>query len=186
MQTIYNVSVNPYSVGTSDQTKLGFIDITTVPQYYALAAEPAGFNINKSMAKYQGNLRWKYILQALALMANPYVSNVVATGAAVDTDATNFSFDVYFERDSAVTTVDGSGNILTGIAAVQYVVASALVTAQTHVTEYYDPSVISSVQNGVTIGPFDYDDQRVGPITVGALAANAAAALSNITVTIIA
>jgi hypothetical protein len=69
---------------------------------------------------------------------------------------------------------------------VQYVVASALSVTQSPVLEYYDPTLSTTVQDDLTTGPWDYDDQRVGTLVIGALAANAAAALSNITVTVIA
>jgi|SRR5476651_130725 len=185
MQTIYNVSIAAFT-GMSTQATLGFVDNTTVAQYLALSPAPTNFTLGQSEAKTQGNWRWKYILQSLALMANPYVMNMIATGGAANTDPTNFSFDVYFERDSAVTTVDNNGNILVGAPAVQFVVASALSVTQSPVLEYYDPTLSTTVQDDLTTGPWDYDDQRVGTLVIGALAANAAAALSNITVTVIA
>jgi hypothetical protein len=183
---IYNVSIAAFNVGTSDATKLGFVDTTTVPQYLAQAAQPANFTLAQSQAKYRGNLRWKYILQSMALMANPYVSNMTATGAAINADATTFSFDVYFERDSAVTTVDNNNNVLNGSAAVQWVVAQALANTYTDNVEYYNPTLTTSYQNGAATQPFDYNDQNVGALITGPLAADVPTAAANITVTVVA
>jgi hypothetical protein len=185
MTTIYNVSIAAYTVDTSQQQNLGFVDNTTPAQYLAAGTQPSDFDLSHSLAKVQGNLRWKFILQSMALMANPYVSNIVATGAAMDTDATTFAFDVYFERDAAVTTTDASGNVLTGSAAVQYVVAEVMATTYNAQVSYYDPTKTNSLQNGVTVTA-DYCDQRIGQVTAGALAADMTTALSKITVTVVA
>lgn len=185
MQTIYQVSVAPFSVNTSQQQNLGFIDNVKPAQYLAQAAQPANFTLAQSQAKSQGNLRWFFIQQSLALMSNPYVMDVDAVGATLNSDATSFTFNVYFERDSAVTTADANGNVLNGAAAVQYAVAAALASTQTFQTEYYDPTTSTSYQNGTQTAAFDYCDQRVGNLVVGALAASASAATSNITVTVL-
>jgi hypothetical protein len=186
MHALYNVSIAAFTAGISAQPTLGFVDNTTVQQYLALNGAPTNFTLGQSEAKTQGNWRWKYILQSLALMANPYVSNMTATGGAANADPTNFSFDVYFERDSAVTTYDNNGNVLIGAPAVAFVVASALAVTQSPVLEYYDPTLSTTVQDDLTTGPWDYDDQRVGTLVIGALAVDAPTALANITVTVIA
>jgi hypothetical protein len=186
MQTIYSVSITPYTVDTTQQQNLGFIDNTTPAQYLASGTQPSDFDLSHSLAKTQANFRWKYILQALALMANPYVMDVVATGAAMDTPATSFTFNVYFERDSAVTITNSSNVVLTGAQAVQYAIATALATTFTDIAEYYDPTKTTSYQNGTTTAAFDYCDQRVGTVTTGALAASASAATANITVNVLA
>jgi hypothetical protein len=182
---IYSVSITPFDVGTEDQTTLGFVDNVTVEQYLAEAAQPEGFTLSQSQAKTQGNLRWKFILQSLALMANPYVLDVVANGATISTDATTFTFDVYFERDSAVTCLDVNSNVLTGIDAVQWMIAEALATTYTDVVEYYDPTVTDGYQNGNTVQD-DYCDRRVGTLVTGALSDNTTDATANVTVTILA
>jgi hypothetical protein len=184
MQTIYSVSITPYTVDTSQQQNLGFIDNVKPAQYLALAPQPEDFNLSLSLAKTQANLRWKYILQALALMANPYVLDVSANGAALDTNATTFTFNVYFERDSAVYTYDENGNLLTGAPAVQFAIANVMATTYTDNAEYYNPTLTTSVQDDQTTAPYDYNDQNVGTVVTGALAASASAALSNITVSV--
>jgi hypothetical protein len=185
MQTIYSVSITPYSVDTSQQQNLGFIDNVTCAQYLAQASEPVGFTLSQSMAKTQANLRWKYILQAFALMANPYVLDVSANGAAINANATTFTFNVYFERDSAVYIYDVNNSLLTGAAAVQYAIANVMATTYTDNAEYFNPTLTTSIQDDQATQPYDYNDQNVGTVVTGALAASASVALSNITVNVL-
>lgn len=187
MQTIYQVTINPFSGSTS-----GFIDNVKPWQYLeeiqnANGTVPSDFNLTLSVQKTIENLRWFFIEQNLALMANPYVLNVTAVGAAIDTPATSFTFEVYFEHDSAVTTVDGSGTVYTGTSAVQYAIASILAVAQNFQTEVYDPTNSTAYQNGTqTASPgVDRMDRRIETVTVPALAGSASAALSNVTVTVL-
>jgi hypothetical protein len=185
MQTIYNVSIAAYTVSGSDPTVSGFIDNTTCAQYLAEAPEPEGFTLAQAQSKVCGNLRWKFILQQLALMGNPYVSNIVAAGATIDTDATTFSFDVYFEHNSDVY-VNNGGTILTGVDAIQFSIATILTIVQCPVVCYYNPTTTTTEQNDAQTTTFDYDDQITASIVVGALSDTEADAAANITVTVIA
>jgi hypothetical protein len=187
MQTIYQVTISPFEGSTS-----GFID-NVKPWQYLEEIENAGdtvpedFNLTLSLQKTTENLRWFFIEQNLALMANPYVLNVTAVGAAIDTPATSFTFEIYFERDAAVTTVDADNNVYNGADAVQYAIASILAIAQNFQTEIYDPTLTTAYQNGTqTASPgADRMDRRVEVVSVPALSTSAADALSNVTVTVL-
>lgn len=187
MQTIYQVTITPFETSTS-----GFIDNVKPWDYLeeinnADGTVPEDFNLALSTQKTIENLRWFFIEQQMALMANPYVLNVDAVGATIASPATSFTFEVYFERDSAVTTVDSNGNVYTDADAVQYAIAYILSIAQNFQTEVYDPTLTTAYQDGTqTATPgADRMDRRIEVVTVPALAGSASAALSNVTVTVL-
>jgi hypothetical protein len=67
---------------------------------------------------------------------------------------------------------------------VQFAIANVMATTYTDNAEYYNPTLTTSIQDDQATAPYDYNDQNVGTVVTGALAASASAALSNITVSV--
>lgn len=162
MATAYTITItNPSLAAPND----GFIDSKRLEQY----GSPAGNNVTyvQAQAKKRGNFRYSFILESVAIMANPYVDSAVTTGAAINAEGTSFQMIMRFDSDSYVS-INRNGTTLTGVDAIKQLVSEALTIGDTRSCQVYYPAPTFAVN---------------GPLQIGALAANLATAQSLVTVT---
>ncbi len=157
-QVIYNVTI---TTGGATGTGAGFIDDKRIDTYNAVYTEA------NALSKKRANLRYMQIIQALGMAANPQVLSTTATGADQDSEATSFLMQIAFPSEESVTIIRNGSPIL-GIAAVKEMVAESLSTEQTHVTDVWSATSVSTTQT----------------VVVGAAAANIAAARALVTVVV--
>lgn len=153
-------------------TALGYVAPVVTTPYSA-----GGATLANNEAKMRGNSRWESLMKLLNFEANTLsVGSVVATGGTPDAAPSTISFTVAYQNISSVYTYDELNNnaLIKGDAALTRMVARAL--------------VLSRIENRVIINPgtdvtwhFTIGDQ-VEKLTIGAIAANIAAANSAITV----
>lgn len=180
--TFYRVSI---ANATAAAPQNGFVDAKPIERYLAEGAA-AGLSLATSQAKERANLRYDSIVNSMAVMANCYVTNIVATGASGTAEASPFAFTVEVEQGDNVLSTPDELNvpaILTGAPALRRCVARGLMMGGTSGTtmmfDYYDPSA-SVVTPTIPVG------SRLDLLTVRPPVANLAAAEALVTVTKIA
>lgn len=146
--TFYRVSI---ANATATAPQDGFVDATTIEQYIA-AAGVGSLTKAQSVAKERANLRWENIVASLGVMATCKVSNIVASAADIDSEATTFAFTVEFELgDSILHALDelNSDAVLTGAAAIKRWVSRGLMVGGTSGTtvmfDYFDNTSVDLV-----------------------------------------
>ena len=119
----------------------------------------------ESLKVSRGNMRWRMMMEALAVRSNFRVVNIVTTYAsdAGDSPITNLAFGLVFENGDYIpttgTTIDGSTTTTTKALYLQDKIAEALNTTKTENCLVYDPTLVSSVKvresstTAVTAGP---------------------------------
>jgi hypothetical protein len=147
LSTFYRVSIAGIT-GSGDSA--GFIDNKTVEQYMSNGgAAPA--TLTTSTNKVRANVRYKEVFENLQLMGNLYVSNVIVSGATVDTAPSSIAFTLEAERgDEILTTRDETNNgvEISGANAITRCIARGLMEARIgKVSPVYDPTV-STAPNG--------------------------------------
>lgn len=165
----------------------GFIDAKKVEGYMADGTTPS--NVAASINKERANVRYESLVGKLGLMANLYVSNVVATGANASTAPSAFSFTLESEHgnECLVTTAlvgePSANTVLTGADAIKRVIARSLVENHVDFGDYYDPTVTpafianASTVNAVRVGI------RIERVVANAVANSITVAEAAITVT---
>lgn len=171
--TYYNITINTSALGGVTPAD-GAIDNTTPEQYGASSGLPATDAL--SLTKERGNMRYEHLLELLATDISPVVvTNLVATAADEDTEATAFALTVGYDRPDFVTTEDEAnpGTWLTTTAAVQRYVARALIT---------DLAGNRDVYNAEAHGGLNPQGSMVESVSATKIAANIVAAEAQITV----
>ena len=120
----------------------------------------------ESLKVSRGNLRWKMMMEALAVRSNFKVHNIVTTYAsdAGDTPIGTLAFGLVFDNPDFIpttgTTIDGSTTTTTKALYIQDKIAEALNTTRTENMGVFDPSTVDGTANAnelrtleVTAGP---------------------------------
>jgi hypothetical protein len=178
---IYKVTITPYSVSGANQG--GFLDNKTVQQYGLIP----GLTYDQCQDKRRANLRWVDIMESLAFEANPVFQNIQAIGAAVDTPATSFYFEVYYTADGMPST-NRNGTLLTGTDCIQQWVAEALINDSNDQCEVFDPTMTDEISDKFHMNGIVTSHIAVGSrfiiLSIGRLADTVDLAKANITVTV--
>ena len=115
----------------------------------------------QSLLVSRGLLRYKMMMEALAIRSNFSVHNIVTTYAsdAGDNPITDINFGIVFENDDFVpttgSTIDGSTSTTTKVLYIQDKIAEALSTTHTEKMSLFNPtSGTGQIQDiEVTVGP---------------------------------
>lgn len=167
-KSLYNVSpAEPQmtyftvSINTS-----GFLDTETVNGGRVspciandFATKPT--TLEQSLLVSRGNLRWKMMMESLAIRTNFKVHNIVTTYAsdAGDQPITLLAFGLVFDNPDYIpttgTTIDGSTTTTTKALYLQDKIAEALNTSRTENMTVFDPTSGSGLisNTAVTAGP---------------------------------
>lgn len=177
MGTHFRVTISA-AAGTAPAD--GFIDPTKLERYMAEGGVPA--NLAASLAKERANLRYVRMIEQLQLIGNLYVTNIVATGADVNTAPTTLAFTVTVEHGAdslVIEDIDNPGTTLTGANAIRTQIARSLTQTFTRPSDYYDPTATATPGNASTHPRYG---NRIQDVTVGAPAADLATALALVAV----
>lgn len=169
-KSLYNVSpAEPQmtyftvSINTS-----GFLDTETVNGGRVSPCIANDFStkpttLNQSLLVSRGNLRWKMMMESLAIRTNFKVHNIVTTYAsdAGDQPITLLAFGLVFDTPDYIpttgTTIDGSTTTTTKALFLQDKIAEALNTTRTENMSVFDPTGTGNPQQlrnlAVTAGP---------------------------------
>lgn len=181
-KTYYNVTIN--AILGAGPNGGGFIDNRRVETYMVSGSSPA--TLAQSITKERANIRYERIIGKLGLMANLYISNVVASGANSITAPTSLSFRVESEHgDAPLVTADelNEGELLTGADAIKRSIARVFIENHHEMGDYYDPTPIAAiVPSGANVSAPRVGN-RLERITAGALANSIQNAEAVITVT---
>jgi len=151
----------------------GFVDNKNPEDYVALPASEI-----LSDAKERANMRYEAIVRYISENISPLsTTNHVATGADVDTEATDFTFRVSYDREEYLSTEDEDnlGTFLLGTDAIKRWVGRALSSDVTSNRYFYNPTLVGG--NTVAQGSI------IKEVTAGKAAADVATAEAAITVT---
>ena len=117
----------------------------------------------QSLLVSRGNLRWKMMMESLAIRTNFKVHNIVTTYAADEGDSpiTALAFGLVFDNPDYIpttgTTIDGSTTTTTKALFLQDKIAEALNTTRTENMSVFDPTGTGNPQQlrtiAVTAGP---------------------------------
>tara|TARA_A100001011_G_scaffold92364_1_gene97081 strand:- start:5511 stop:6158 length:648 start_codon:yes stop_codon:yes gene_type:complete len=117
----------------------------------------------QSLLVSRGNLRWKMMMESLAIRTNFKVHNIVTTYAADEGDSpiTALAFGLVFDNPDYIpttgTTIDGSTTTTTKALFLQDKIAEALNTTRTENMSIFDPTGTGNPQQlrtiAVTAGP---------------------------------
>lgn len=184
MGLIYDVAITALAGAAPAD---GFIDHRS-SYYYMDTAQDAPNSLANAKAKFRANRRYKNVLNAVQSLGNLYVLSTTTAGANADTAATSITIRFQVEHSEVISTPDENnvGTTLTGAAALKRAVARGMIVSNNNIRgEYYDPTL----QAGRDIDGADNAGQPSGVVirdeTVGACAANLAAAEAVITVTLV-
>lgn len=179
--TMYDVSITGLSELSAESQ--GFIDPTKVEQYMVSGDAPD--TVAASKAKERANIRYEMMIGALGMMANLYVSNVVATGATADSPATTLAFRLTSEHgEECLVTPDeaNTGQFLVGEPAIKRVIARTLLASRTDFGDFYDPTMKAAfIADGSTVNAVRVGT-RIESVQVTAAAVDLAEAESVISV----
>jgi hypothetical protein len=179
--TTYKVTITPYTVSGANQG--GFLDNVLVQQY----GLKSGLTFEQCQDKRRANLRWADIMESLAFEANPNFQNIQAIGAAVDTPATSFYFEVIYAAAGMPATYR-NGVRIEGAECVKQWIAEALVNDSKDQCEVFDPTLTEEIAEKFHTGGVVEAHIAVGPrfmiLNVDHLADTIAAAKANIAVTV--
>ena len=119
--------------------------------------------LEQSLLVSRGNLRWKMMMESLAIRTNFKVHNIVTTYAADEGDSpiTALAFGLVFDNPDYIpttgTTIDGSTTTTTKALFLQDKIAEALNTTRTENMSIFDPTGTGNPQQlrtiAVTAGP---------------------------------
>ena len=115
----------------------------------------------ESLKVSRGNLRWKMMMEALAVRSNFKVHNIVTTYAtdAGDTPIGTLAFGLVFDNPDFIpttgTTIDGSTTTSTKAGFIKDKIAEALNTTRTENMAVFDPTtgVVGTAIRSVTAAP---------------------------------
>jgi hypothetical protein len=163
INSLYTVTITPLAAASPRD---GFIDSQSMSQYIAGGAT-APTTLAQGEAKARANMRYTMLCQQLQLNANIYMEEVVGAGGNCTTAPTSFVFIANVERgDSVLTTADelNAGVFLTGAAALERLVARALIGSRTTNLSVYDGTLTAAPGNA---GTADRIGARVETVTIG-------------------
>ena len=127
--------------------------------------------VAESLKVSRGNLRWKMMMEALAVRTNFRVVNIVTTYAADEGDSpiTNLAFGLVFDNGDYIpttgTTIDGSTTTTTKALYLQDKIAEALNTTKTENMLVYNPTE----SGGVVVNESSTTAVTAGPVMTGSL-----------------
>jgi len=127
----------------------------------------------ESLKVSRGNLRWKMMMEALAIRSYFKVHNIVTTYAsdAGDNPITALAFGLVFENPHYIpttgTTIDGSTTTSTKALYLQDKIAEALNTTRTENMSVYDPTTVDSVANAQTLRTVEVTAGPVMLVSIG-------------------
>lgn len=168
------IDIATFSVVIKNQTKNvapanGFIDFKNANHYITLDPSGIAKNLPTSLelaeAKARGFYRFKQIINICGFSVNILeMTNMVATGANVNTEASQVSFTITYDKPSYLNTNDelNPGELLSGADCVKRWIAKALSNTYHANEEVYDPTPSLSNTN-VLRGPV-IEDLVIGPI----------------------
>ena len=125
----------------------------------------------ESLKVSRGNLRWKMMMQSLAIRSNFRVVNIVTTYSsdAGDNPITNLAFGLVFDNGDYIpttgTTIDGSTTTTTKALYLQDKIAEALNTTKTENMLVYNPTE----SGGVVVNESSTTAVTAGPVMTGSL-----------------
>ena len=152
-KSLYNVNINEPQITyfTVAINTSGFLDTETVNGGRVspciandFATKPT--TLAQSLLVSRGNLRWKMMMEALAVRSNFRVCNIVTTYAADEGDSpiTNLAFGLVFDTPNFVpttgTTIDGSTATTTKAQFIRDKIAEALNADHTEKMSVFDPT----------------------------------------------
>lgn len=147
----------------------GFIDFKNANHYITLDNNGKTLNIPTSLsvaeAKARAFYRFKQIINICGFSVNILeLSNMIATGADVNTAPTEVTFTIVYDKPSYLNTNDelNPGELLKGADCVKRWIAKALSNTYTSLEEVYDPTPAKDNAN-VLRGPVTED------LTIGSL-----------------
>ena len=181
-QPIYRVAITPF-LGLQPNQE-GFIDHVTVRSYGVTVG--GGMTYDMSEDKRRANTRFRRIIDTVGNAANMNIMNLQGPDGTAKTEASSFSFDVYFDKpELPAITVDGVD--LNGADALMHLVAEALCIASIDRVEVFDPTETQGFPKAD--GGFTDSTIRTGArwvhLDIGALAENVDAAKTHITITVL-
>lgn len=170
----YRIVIDASGLGGASPAD-GFIDHQNPESFNSFPSTLAD-----SEKKERANMRWESILRQTSTTISPvFVQGIVATGSDEDTDATEFSFTLGYDREEYFKTEDEEnlGTFLVDEAAIKRWVARALVQDELENRFFYNPTLIGS--------PARPQGPSIRELTAGKLTADLSTAESKITVTLI-
>ena len=160
-QTYFTVSIAQGGFADSADANGGRVSPCVAKDF---ATKPT--TLAESLKVSRGNLRWKMMMEALAVRSNFKVHNIVTTYAsdAGDTPIGTLAFGLVFDNPDFIpttgTTIDGSTTTTTKALYIQDKIAEALNTTRTENMGVFDPSTVDGTANAnelrtleVTAGP---------------------------------
>ena len=126
----------------------------------------------QSLLVSRGQLRWKLMMNALAIRSNFRVVNIVTTygSDAGDTAITTLAFGLVYENPDFVpttgTTIDGSTTTTTKALYIQDKIAEALNTTWKEKMNVYDPTTVSGTALAAEIKD---EDVTAGPVLTASI-----------------
>lgn len=168
----FRVSIKNTTSNTSPSD--GFVDDKNVSDYLTID-QINGIYINKptslalALAKARGFIRYQKIVDNLNFNQNTLGIIDIVSDATVNTEATQISFTVIYDKPDYLTTTDETkiGNILTGAAAIKRWIARALTQNLNINFMIFDPSL---TQNQNVVKGYTLEKVAIG--AYGVLAAN--------------
>ena len=144
----------------------GFLDTETVNGGRVSPCVATDFatlptTLAQSLLVSRGNLRWKMMMETIAVRSNFRVVNIVTTYSsdAGDNPITALAFGLVFENGDYIpttgTTIDGSTTTSTKALYIQDKIAESLILTRTENMGVYDPSsgITGTSNTSVTAGP---------------------------------
>lgn len=184
MGNVYDITIAAAGLGGAAPAD-GFIDNKTSYGYMDTSGD-APDTLANAKAKMRANRRFKNVIMQLHAMTNCYLVSVTKTGGTADTAPTQIVLRVDVEHgDDALKTFDienAPTTLLTGAAALERCVARALIISETRNSEFYDPTVVAGRDIDGDANAGTARGTVLNIETIGALAANIAAAEAAITV----
>lgn len=136
----YNITIQGASFAALSSPSNGFIRFKSDGSTYPSSKD----NVLKAE---RGNRRLRNILLRLGNLGRYDIISQSAAGGDINTNHTSVSLVVEFKN--AVRLFD-SGQVLVGGDAIKRVIANALTITETRNIDYYDPTSVDIISNGVT------------------------------------
>jgi hypothetical protein len=160
-QAVYTITITNGITGSTPND--GFVDNLRIEDYYGsagLVTTPSGLTLALCKAKVRANVRYREIINQLAIVSNCYVAekadivgtnttpNVVAAAATGKVEPTSFIFKIIVEHgDASLSTPDelNAGQFLTSTNCIKRCVARALTNDMLRQEPVFDPTSANSV-----------------------------------------
>ncbi len=153
-QTLYSITIT--NGNSNSAPKDGFVDNLKIENYnVSLVTTPVSLTLALAKAKRRANIRYREIINQLAIVANTYVvDNAITSDATYHSEATSFTFLIIIEHgDACLTTPDESnpGQFLTGTACITRCVARALTNDMIRQEDFLDPTDTTSTAGTTSV-----------------------------------